>query len=71
MDTFEKQSLTEHLTELRSCLIISFAAVFAGFGVAYGFVKDISFWFFHPLIEVLPEHTSLIFTSYQEGFFFI
>jgi sec-independent protein translocase protein TatC len=71
MNTLEKQSLIEHLTELRSCLVISFAAVFAGFGIAYGFVKEISFWFFLPLVKVLPEGTSLIFTSYQEGFFFI
>ncbi|MCI5211978.1 MAG: twin-arginine translocase subunit TatC [Candidatus Electrothrix sp. ATG2] len=27
-------------------------------------------WFFQPLIEVLPANKSLIFISYQEGFFF-
>ena len=68
---FDKQTLTEHLTELRGCLIVSFGAAFAGFCVAYGFVKPLSYWFLKPLVEVLPPDTTLIFTSYQEGFFFI
>lgn len=70
-EQFEKQALTEHLRELRSCLIISFAAVFVGFCLAYTVIKPIGTWFFSPLTEVLPKDTSLIFTSYQEGFFFI
>lgn len=70
-EEFDAQSLTEHLRELRSCLIISMVAVFAGFGVSYLFIKPIGTWFFKPLIEVMPEDGSLIFTSYQEGFFFI
>jgi Sec-independent protein secretion pathway component TatC len=68
---FEDQSLTDHLRELRSCLIISFVAVFAGFCLAYAFIRPIGSYFFRPLVDVLPEGTSLIFTSYQEGFFFI
>jgi Sec-independent protein secretion pathway component TatC len=68
---FENQALTDHLRELRSCLIIAFSAVFAGFCISYAFIKPIGSWFFRPLIEVLPQGTSLIFTSYQEGFFFI
>jgi len=67
----ENQALTDHLRELRSCLIISFIAVIIGFGISYGFIRPIGSWFFKPLTEVLPEGTSLIFTSYQEGFFFI
>ncbi|MBM9605875.1 twin-arginine translocase subunit TatC [Desulfopila inferna] len=67
---FENQALTEHLRELRSCLIIAFIAIFIGFGISYGFIRPIGSWFFRPLVEVLPEGTSLIFTSYQEGFFF-
>ncbi len=70
-NNLNKQSLTEHLVELRSCLIISFLAVSAGFGIAYSFVHPISDWFLNPLIQVMPEGKSLIFTSYQEGFFFI
>ena len=67
----DKQSLTEHLAELRSCLIISMAAVGVAFAVAYGFIRPIADWFFRPLVQVLPENKSLIFISYQEGFFFI
>ena len=69
-DDFNKQTLTEHLRELRTCIIYSLAAVMAGFALAYGFIRPISDWFFRPLIKVLPEGKSLIFTSYQEGFFF-
>lgn len=68
---FEQQALTEHLRELRSCLIISFIAVFIGFCLSYTVIRPIGTWFFKPLTEVLPAGTSLIFTSYQEGFFFI
>ena len=70
-DQFDKQTLTDHLRDLRSCLVISLAAVVAGFAVAYNFIRPISDWYFRPLIKVLPESKSLIFTSYQEGFFFI
>ena len=70
-DQFEKQALTEHLRELRYCLIISFVAVFIGFCLSYTVIRPIGTWFFKPLTDVLPEDTSLIFTSYQEGFFFI
>ncbi len=70
-DQFEKQALTEHLRELRSCLIVSFAAVFIGFCLSYTVIRPIGTWFFKPLTDVLPAGTSLIFTSYQEGFFFI
>ena len=68
---FESQALTDHLRELRSCLIKSFLMIIVGFAVSYAFIKPIGTWFFKPLIEVLPEGGSLIFTSYQEGFFFI
>ena len=71
MEEFEQQPLTEHLRDLRSCLISSLVAVGVGFSISYYFVQDIGYWFFKPLFEVLPERSSLIFTSYQEGFFFI
>ena len=74
MDTsppMNKQSLTEHLADLRSCLIYSLAAVAMGFGVAYAYIQPIADWFFRPLVRVLPKGKSLIFISYQEGFFFI
>jgi Sec-independent protein secretion pathway component TatC len=71
MEDLNKQPLTEHLTELRSCLITSLVAVGVGFSVSYYFVQDIGVWFLKPLFDVLPEDSSLIFTSYQEAFFFI
>jgi len=70
-DNFEKQALTDHLKELRSCLIVSFVSVFIMFCLSYTVIRPMGTWFFKPLTEVLPEGTSLIFTSYQEGFFFI
>lgn len=71
MEEFEKQALTEHLTDLRKSLLNSFIAIGVGFAACYYFVKDVSIWFFKPLHEVLPDQSSLIFTSYQEAFFFI
>ncbi len=70
-DQFESQALTEHLRELRSCLIVSVVAVVVCFCLSYTVIRPIGNWFFAPLTEVLPEGSSLIFTSYQEGFFFI
>lgn len=70
-ENFEDQPLTEHLRELRSCLIYSFAAIFIGFCLSYLVIRPIGTWFFKPLTEVLPEGTSPIFTSYQEGFFYL
>lgn len=67
----KQQPLTEHLTELRSCLIYALGAVAAGFVLAYSWIEPIGSWFFKPLIAVLPPGQGLIFTSYQEGFFFI
>ncbi|MBU0728817.1 MAG: twin-arginine translocase subunit TatC [Proteobacteria bacterium] len=70
MEEFQEQSLTEHLAELRSCLLISLAAAGVGFSIAYYYVEKIGHWFLKPLYEVLPENSSLIFTSYQGAFFF-
>lgn len=71
MNDLKQQSLTEHLAELRHCLIISLIAVGVGFGVSYSFIKEIGALFLNPLFKVLPAGSSLVFTSYQEGFFFI
>ena len=71
MDDLQQQSLTEHLAELRQCLIVSLIAVGVGFGVSYSFIKEIGAWFLKPLFDVLPAGSSLVFTSYQEAFFFI
>lgn len=66
-----KQTLIEHLRDLRSCLVVSIGAVVLGFAIAYYYIRPISDWFFAPLIKVLPKGKNLIFISYQEGFFFI
>lgn len=71
MDDFQKQALTEHLTELRKCLIYSVLATVAGFAAAYSYSKELGQLLFKPLCDVMPQGSSLIFTSYQEGFFFI
>ena len=71
MEEFEQQTLTDHLADLRKCLIAILIAVGAGFSVSYYFIKDIGYWFLKPLFDVLPEQSSLIFVSYQEAFFFI
>jgi len=71
MNELDKQPLTQHLRELRSCLINSLLAVAAGFAVSYYYIQEIGAWFFKPLFEVLPDRSSLIFVSYQEAFFFI
>ncbi len=71
MNDLKQQALTEHLAELRQCLIVSLVAVLVGFAVSYNFSKEIGTWFLKPLFDVLPKGTTLVFTSYQEGFFFI
>ena len=70
-ENLSDQPLVEHLRELRSCLLITFTAVAVAAVIAYAFIEPISRWLFRPLVGVLPPGGSLIFTSYQEGFFFI
>lgn len=71
MDDFKQQALTEHLAELRQALIISLVAVGVGFSICYSYTKEIGVWFLAPLYDVLPQGTTIVFTSYQEAFFFI
>lgn len=71
MENMEKQGLPEHLTDLRTGLIRSLLAVIVCFAGSYYYIDPIGDWFFKPLFEVLPEGSTLIFTSYQEAFFFI
>ncbi len=71
MEEFEKQALTEHLRDLRNCLIKSLIAVTAGFGICYNYSRELADWLFLPLARVLPEGSKIIFNSYQQAFFFI
>jgi sec-independent protein translocase protein TatC len=69
-EQFDQQTLTEHLAELRSCLLISLGAVGVGFVIVNSFIQSLAEWFLRPLVKVLPAGKALIFTSYQDGFFF-
>ncbi|MDF1615163.1 twin-arginine translocase subunit TatC [Desulfurivibrio alkaliphilus] len=70
-ETFQSQTLAEHLTDLRRALVRSLIAVGVFFVGTYSFAEPIGHWFFAPLFAALPSESTLIFTSYQEGFFFI
>ncbi|TBV82291.1 MAG: preprotein translocase [Desulfobulbaceae bacterium] len=70
-ETFQKQALTEHLTDLRRALLRSLMAVGACFVLTYSFSQPLGQWFVAPIFAVLPPDSTLIFISYQEGFFFI
>ena len=69
-EQIKSQPLTEHLAELRSCLIIALVAVGVGFGIAYNYILPISEWFFQPLMKVLPKGQYLIYNSISGGLFF-
>jgi sec-independent protein translocase protein TatC len=65
-----KQSLVEHLLELKRRLIISLLAFFVATIICYNFAGDIYAFLVRPLAEVLPnpEHRRLIYTSLTEAF---
>ena len=69
MDTDDKIPFTAHLEELRKRLIISFIAVGIGFALCYGFKE----WLFQiltqPLISVMQDGETLIYTGLPEAFF--
>ncbi|MFW6081665.1 MAG: twin-arginine translocase subunit TatC [Desulfosalsimonas sp.] len=65
----EKLPLTEHLEELRDRLIRSFIALIAGFAVAYFFKERLFAILTRPLIRVMKQGDSLIFTGIPEAFF--
>jgi len=67
--TDDKMPLTAHLTELRTRLIITMAAIVVGSIGSYIFAEQIFAFLAAPLIEALPADSSLIFTGVAEGFF--
>lgn len=69
-EELEQQPLTAHLAELRSCLVISLSAVAVCFVLLSTVSEPLADWFLAPLVKVLPQGKTLIFTSYQAGFFF-
>jgi len=64
----EKMSFLDHLGELRMRLLWSLLAVAILFVPAYYFSNEIFGFLMKPLIENLPEGSSLIFTRPAEGF---
>jgi sec-independent protein translocase protein TatC len=65
----EKLPLTSHLKELRKRLILSFIAIAAGFVICYAFSQPLFDILSKPLLKMMPEGSSLIFTSVAEAFF--
>ena len=65
----DKLPFTAHLEELRSRLIKSFIAVGIGFVAAYGFKERLFQILIQPLVKVMKEGDSLIFTGLPEAFF--
>lgn len=61
-------SFLDHLTELRKRLLWCVLAIFVLFIPAYTFSSDIFNYLMSPIIENLPEGSSLIFTMPAEGF---
>ncbi|WP_291327336.1 twin-arginine translocase subunit TatC [Desulfovibrio sp. UCD-KL4C] len=58
----------QHMNELRRRFIRIFIACGVGFLACYSFAKPLFSLLMAPLVAVLPEHSTLIFTSLPEGF---
>ncbi|MBC2717384.1 MAG: twin-arginine translocase subunit TatC [Desulfobacteraceae bacterium] len=65
----EKLPFTSHLEELRKRLIHCFIAVLIGFGISYGFKEKLFEILTYPLMQVMDEGDTLIFTGIPEAFF--
>jgi sec-independent protein translocase protein TatC len=60
----------DHLDELRSRLIRSCLAIGAGMAIAFFFRDRIAAFVLEPILEALPEGTSLVATRFGEAFAF-
>jgi sec-independent protein translocase protein TatC len=65
----KKLPFTAHLEELRKRLITIFIAVGIGFVVSFGFKERLFNILVQPLIEVMKEGETLIYTGLPEAFF--
>ncbi|PIP40755.1 MAG: twin-arginine translocase subunit TatC [Desulfobacterales bacterium CG23_combo_of_CG06-09_8_20_14_all_51_8] len=65
----DKLPFTAHLEELRTRLIRCFVAVGIGFLISYGFKERLFAILTRPLIQVMNEGETLIFTGVSEAFF--
>lgn len=68
-DSDDKIPFTAHLEELRKRLITSFIAVAIGFAASYGFKEQLFQILTQPLISVMKEGETLIYTGLPEAFF--
>lgn len=67
--TDEKMPFTLHLEELKTRLIRVLIAIAVGFVVCYIFKEKLFWALTRPLAAVLPDNSSMIFTSLPEAFF--
>jgi sec-independent protein translocase protein TatC len=65
----EKLPFTAHLEELRNRLVKCFIAVAVGFVISYGFKEKLFEILVYPLMKVMKEGDTLIFTGLPEAFF--
>ncbi len=65
----KKLPLTAHLEELRKRLIYSFLAIGIAFALCYAFIKQIVEILMRPLVQILPQGSTLVFTAVPEAFF--
>ena len=64
-----RMSFLDHLDELRKRLVISVAAIFVGFLIAFVFISPIVGFVMRPLYEILPDGGEFIYTEPTEAFF--
>ncbi|MFH1757352.1 MAG: twin-arginine translocase subunit TatC, partial [Pseudomonadota bacterium] len=57
------------MEELRKRLIYSFLAIGVAFALCYAFIKPIVEILMRPLVQVLPQGSTLVFTAVPEAFF--
>ncbi|PID40254.1 MAG: twin-arginine translocase subunit TatC [Proteobacteria bacterium] len=69
LDTKDKIPFTAHLEELRKRLITAFIAVGIGFAVSYGLKEKLFQILTQPLISVMNQGETLIYTGLPEAFF--
>jgi sec-independent protein translocase protein TatC len=69
MNEDEKLPFTSHLEELRKRLITGFIAIGVGFVVSFGFKERLFGILVQPLIKVMKEGETLIYTGLPEAFF--
>ncbi len=69
MDDNDKLPFTAHLEELRNRLVRCFIAIAVGFAIAYIFKEKLFDILTQPLIRVMEQGDTLIFTGIPEAFF--